>query len=44
MTGKQFNEEFKIAAVQQVIEGGYSIEDAAKRLGICLYNWRSLYC
>src|SRR5690606_15574959 len=38
--------EFKIAAVKQVTEGGHSIADVAKRLGITtksLYNWRDRY-
>jgi transposase-like protein len=34
MAGERYNEEFKIAAVKQVTEGGYSIADVAKRLGI----------
>jgi len=40
------NEEFKIAAVKQVTEGGYSIADVAKRLGVTtksLYHWRDRY-
>ncbi|CCK75184.1 Transposase IS3/IS911 family [Oleispira antarctica RB-8] len=46
MAGERYNEEFKIAAVKQVTEGGYSIADVAKRLGITtksLYNWRDRY-
>ena len=46
MAGERYNEEFKIAAVKQVTENGYSIADVAKRLGITtksLYNWRDRY-
>jgi transposase len=46
MAGERYNEEFKVAAVKQVTEGGYSIADVAKRLGITtksLYNWRDRY-
>ena len=32
MAGERYNEEFKIAAVNQVTEGGHSISDVAKRL------------
>lgn len=46
MAGERYNEEFKIAAVKQVTENGYSIADVAKRLGITtksLYSWRDRY-
>jgi transposase len=46
MAAERYNEEFKIAAVKQVTEGGYSIADVAKRLGITtksFYNWRDRY-
>lgn len=46
MAGERYNEEFKIAAVKQVTEGGYSIADVAQRLGgiaKSLYNWRDFY-
>jgi transposase len=46
MAGERYNEEFKMAAVKQVTEGGYSIADVAKRLGITtksLYHWRDRY-
>ncbi|WP_173391449.1 IS3 family transposase [Thalassolituus oleivorans] len=46
MAGERYNEEFKIAAVKQVTEHGYSIADVAQRLGITtksLYNWRDRY-
>jgi transposase len=46
MAGERYTEKFKIAAVKQVTENGYSIADVAKRLGITtksLYNWRDRY-
>lgn len=46
MAGERYNEEFKIAAIKQVTDNGYSISDVAKRLGITtksLYNWRDRY-
>jgi transposase len=46
MAGERYTKEFKIAAVKQVTENGYSIADVAKRLGITtksLYNWRDRY-
>ena len=46
MAGERYTEEFKIAAVKQVTDNGYSIADVAKRLGITtksLYNWRDRY-
>ena len=46
MAGERYTEEFKIAAVKQVTENGYSIADVAKRLGITtksLYNWWDRY-
>ncbi len=39
MAGERYTEEFKLAAVKQVTEKGYSIADVAKRL----YNWRDRY-
>ena len=42
MAGERYNEEFKIAAVKQVTEHGYSIADVAQRLGITT-NWRDRY-
>jgi transposase-like protein len=41
---KRYNQEFKIAAVKQITERGYSVSEVSKRLGICtktLYHWRS---
>ena len=46
MAGERYSEEFKVAAVKQVTEQGYSIADVAKRLGITtksLYAWRDRY-
>ena len=42
--GKRYTEEFKIEAVKQVTDRGYSVNEVAERLGITtksLYNWRS---
>lgn len=42
--GKRYTEEFKIEAVKQVTDRGYSVQEVAERLGITtksLYNWRS---
>ena len=42
--GKRYTEEFKIEAVKQVTDRGYSVNKVAERLGITtksLYNWRS---
>lgn len=42
--GKRYTEEFKIEAVKQVTDHGYSVNEVAERLGITtksLYNWRS---
>ena len=41
---KRYTEEFKIEAVKQVTDRGYSVNEVAERLGITtksLYNWRS---
>lgn len=46
MAGERYTEEFKIAAVKQVTENGYTIADVAKRLGVTtksLYNWQARY-
>ena len=40
--GKRYTEEFKIEAVNQVVERGQSIAEVADRLGICtktMYQW-----
>lgn len=42
--GKRYTEEFKIEAVKQVTERGYSVQDVAERLGVTtksLYYWKS---
>ena len=37
MSGKRYPEEFKLAAVRQITEGGYTVSDVAKRLDVtCL--------
>lgn len=42
MSGKRYPDEFKIEAVKQVVERGYSVADVASRLGVTthsLYAW-----
>ena len=42
MSGQRYTEEFKIQAVNQVLEEGHSINQVAKRLGVSyksLYDW-----
>ena len=42
MSGKRYPEEFKIEAVKQVIDRGYSVADVARRLDVTthsLYAW-----
>lgn len=42
MSGKRYPEEFKIEAVKQVVDRGYSVTDVAKRLDVTthsLYAW-----
>lgn len=46
MTSKRYTEEFKIEAVKQVTERGYSVADVAERLGTTthsLYAWLKKY-
>lgn len=46
MSGKRYTEEFKIAAVKQVAQGGHSASEVAARLGISihsLYAWTKRY-
>ena len=46
MSGKRYNESFKIEAVKQVTECGHSVSDVANRLGITtksLYGWKEKY-
>ncbi len=45
-SGKRYTEEFKIEAVKQVIERGYSVAEVAERLGTTthsLYAWLKRY-
>ena len=42
--GKRYTQEFKVEAVKQITERGYSVSEVSERLGICtktLYHWRS---
>jgi transposase len=46
MSGKRYPEEFKIQAVKQVVDKGYTMTDVAKRLGVTyksLYDWVQKY-
>jgi len=46
MSAKRYTEEFKIEAVQQVVERNYKISDVAARLGIAtksIHNWTDKY-
>lgn len=46
MSNKRYTEEFKIEAVKQVTDRGYSAPDVAKRLGVSqptLYEWIKRY-
>ncbi|MCL4104353.1 UNVERIFIED_CONTAM: hypothetical protein GTU68_047315 [Idotea baltica] len=47
MTSKRYTEEFKIEAVKQVTERGYSVAEVAERLGVTtthsLYAWMKRY-
>lgn len=46
MSGKRYTEEFKIEAVKQVTDRGYSVADVADRLGVTtksLYDWIKRY-
>jgi transposase-like protein len=46
MSDKRYTEEFKIEAVKQITERGYSVQDVARRLGVSthsLYAWRKKY-
>jgi len=33
--GKRYTEQFKLEAVKQVVERGYSVNEVAERLGVC---------
>jgi len=42
ISGKRYPEEFKIAAISQITEGGYAISEVASRLDVTthsLYSW-----
>ena len=46
MSSKRYTEEFKIEAVRQVTERGYSVAEVAGRLGMTthsLYAWKMKY-
>ncbi len=46
MSGKRYPEEFKIEAVKQVVDRGYSVASVATRLDITthsLYSWIKKY-
>jgi transposase len=46
MSGKRYSDEFKIEAVGQVTDRGYSVSEVANRLGITtksLYEWIKRY-
>jgi len=43
MKGKRYTEEFKIEAVKQVTERGYSVAEVADRLGT-KSHWRCVSC
>ena len=46
MSGKRYTEEFKIEAVKQITDRGYSVGDVAERLGVTtksLYHWIKCY-
>ena len=46
MSGNRYTEEFKVAAVKQVVERGHSARDVAERLGISvhsMYAWIKRY-
>ena len=46
MSNRRYTEEFKIEAVKQITERGYSIQEVPKRLGVTthsLYSWRKKY-
>ena len=46
MSGKRYTEEFKVGAVKQVTDRGYSVGDVADRLGVTaksLYDWIKRY-
>ncbi len=46
MSGKRYTDEFKIEAVKQVTDRGYSVKEVADRLGVTahsLYGWKAKF-
>jgi transposase len=46
MSGKLYTEEFKIQAVKQITQQGYSVPEVVTRLGLTaksLYGWKAKY-
>jgi len=46
MSGKRYTEEFKVAAVKQVVERGHPTAEVAERLGVSIhsiYAWTKRY-
>lgn len=46
MSAKRYPEEFKLAAVRQISEGGYAVSEVARRLDVTvdsLYAWVKKY-
>lgn len=46
MSSKRYTDEFKIEAVKQVIERGFSVSEVAQRLGVTthsLYAWKEKF-
>jgi transposase len=46
MAGERYNDEFKTAAVRQIIQEGHSVSSVADRLGVTtksLYNWKARF-
>ena len=46
MSSKRYPEEFRLAAVRQITEGGYAVSDVASRLDVTthsLYSWLKKY-
>ena len=46
MSSKRYTEEFKIEAVHQIVDRGYSVAEVAQRLGTTthsLYAWKQKY-
>ena len=46
MSNQRYTDEFKVEAVKQITERGYSVQEVADRLGVTthsLYAWRKKY-